>query len=53
MLKLVKPNFIRKRQRVMKIANVQATLEKVCVSSSHTIKHTLANKVNKLGVPPF
>lgn len=34
MLYLVKLNFIRERQRERKIANVQAALEKVCVSSS-------------------
>lgn len=37
-----------KRQRERKIANVQATLEKVCVCSCNTIRNNLGNKVRLL-----
>lgn len=37
-----------KRQRERKIANVQTTLEKVCVSSCNTIRNNLGNKVRLL-----
>lgn len=45
---LVKLDFIRKRQRERKIANAQATLEKVCVSSSNMIRNNLSNEVRLL-----